>query len=379
MFSTLTQIMLIVLIGVIVWQALVKGTGKDAKPRDYLAWFGLILILLFLILSFITPNTPAVTTFGSILTFPLKPLGLAILLLFFGLGEIKKREKERIISSKGINQIWAAFLILTIFSLPLVANLLAQRTQQDAIVGYQAALKRKETVGAIVLLAHSATQLSLLAPNQLQLNDQSDRILQTIREYERQLYLDREDSPKIIVSAGPKAGFESTYSKSNPPEADKIAGTIESLGVPSEDILRERTGVDIRSSAEAIKKQFVDSRKISNRVILVTSALNMQRARQTFAQLGIDTIPSPAGFYSLQADSTPKVQVKTSQKGACDTLSISVRNARKTRISDLIPSPEGLLISTRVINEFWTSVYYFLRGWLAPTVQPVPQLKDIGC
>ncbi|MCL1472979.1 YdcF family protein [Argonema antarcticum] len=374
MFSTLTQIMLIVLIGVIVWQALVKGTGNDAKPRDYLAWFGLILILLFLILSFITPHTPAVTTFGSILTFPLKPLGLAILLLFFGLGEIKKREKERIISPKGINQIWAAFLILTIFSLPLVANLLAQRTQQEAIAAYQAALGRHETVGAIVLLAHSATQLSLLAPNQLQLNDPSDRILQTVREYERQLYLDREDSPKIIVSAGPKVGFES-YSKSNPPEADKIAATLESLDIPSEDILRERTGVDIRSSAEAIKKQY----KISKRVILVTSALNMQRARQTFAQLGIETIPSPAGFYSLQADSTPKVQVRTSQKGACDTLSISVRNARKTRISDLIPSAEALLISTRVINEFWTSVYYFLRGWLAPTVQPVPQLKDVGC
>lgn len=368
--------MLIVLIGVIVWQALVKGTGKDAKPRDYLAWFGLTLILLFLILSFITPNTPAVTTFGSILTFPLKPLGLAILLLFFGLGEIKKREKDRIISPKGINQIWAAFLILTIFSLPLVANLLAQRVQQDAIAGFNAAWRRKETVGAIVLLAHSATQLSLLAPNQLQLNDQSDRILQTVREYERQSDLD--NFPKIVVSAGPKAGFES-YSQLNPPEADQIAATLERLGISSEDILRERTGVDIRSSAEAIKKQFVDSHKISKRVILVTSALNMQRARQTFAQLGIDTIPSPAGFYNLQADSTPKVQVRTSQKGACDTLSISIQNARKTRISDLIPSPEGLLLSTRVINEFWTSVYYFLRGWLAPTVQPVPQLKDVGC
>jgi len=376
MFSTLTQIMLIVLIGVIVWQALLKGTGKDAKPRDYVAWFGLALILFFLILSLITPNAPVVITFGSILTFPLKPLGLAILLLFFGLGEIKRKGNS--ITNNGINKIWAAFLILTIFSLPLVANLLAQRVQQDVIAGYQAALGRHETVGAIVLLAHSATQLSLLAPNQLQLNDPSDRILQTVQEYDRQLYLDREDSPKIIVSAGPKVGFES-YSKSNRPEADKIAATLESLGIPSEDILRERTGVDVHSSAEAIKKQYVDSRKISKRVILVTSALNMQRARHTFAQLGIDTIPSPAGFYNLQADSTPKVQVRTSQKGACDTLSISIQNARKTRISDLIPSPEGLLISTRVINEFWTSVYYFLRGWLAPTVQPVPQYKDVGC
>ncbi|MBD2182320.1 YdcF family protein [Aerosakkonema funiforme] len=376
MFSTLTQIMLVVLIGTITWQALVKGTGKDAKPRDYLAWVGLVLMLFFLILSFITPNDPAVTTFGSILTFPLKPLGLSILLLFLALtGEIKKKEKT--ITPKGMNQIWIAFLILTIFSLPLMANLLANRVQNDAIIGFQAALRRPQKVGAIVLLGHSATQLSLLAPNQIQLNDQSDRILQTVQEYQRQL--DLNNFAKIIVSAGPRSGFDNAPNQSNRPEADKIAVTLESLGIPPQDIWRERTGLDVRSSAEAVKTQFVDRGKISKRVILVTSALNMQRARQTFAQLGISTIPSPAGFYSLQPDSTPRLRVSSTQKGSCDTLSITISNARKVRISDFVPSAEGLLISTRVINEFWTSVYYFLRGWLAPTLDAIPQLKDFGC
>lgn len=375
MFTLLTQIMLVALIGYLAWSALVKGSGKDTRPREYLAWFGLILIIFFLILSFITPYNPAVIAFGSILTFPLKPLGLAILLLFFALlQEVKKKGNS--ITNKGINYVWSAFLILVIFSLPLVASLLAQRSTQATLTAYNASFQRRQTVDAIVLLGHSSPQLSLLNPNQLQLTDRSDRILQVVQEYKRQRALGCR--PLVIVSAGPKPGLYNDMGKPLPAEGYKIRDTLVAMGIPREDIRVEPKGADIRSSAVEVKR-IVNQEDVGDRIIVVTSILTGQRVRQAFAREGLKATPSPAGYYTVQAVTSPQLRVNTGQSKNCDTLQISLRNARQLRISDFIPNAESLLISTRVINEFWSSVYYFLRGWLGSSIEPVSLGSGGGC
>ena len=385
MFLTLTQIMLFVLLIYLVWNVIFKpgepgkpGEGKPAgggkrRPREYLGWLGGFILFLSVLLAFFSPNNPAIAEVWSILSLPLKPLGLAILLLLFALGE---GIKSGGITKDAEKQIRWAFAILLIFSIPLVAYMLVQLTEADALGALKASAHRRDKVGAIVLLGQATTQLTYLDVNQIHLTDAGDRIIQTAREYKQQLNLG--SYPVVVVSAGPRPGLKADPNKSNTIEANDIAKVLVSLGVSPDDILIESSGLDIRTSALAVKS-LVDRKIIGKRVILVSSALNMQRARQTFAQLGIQTIPSPGSFYTFQAGAIPSINLLFSQKGTCDSLSLIIRNARDVQFSDFMPSVEALLLSTRVINEFWSSVYYFLRGWLATNVDPVPQLKDVGC
>ncbi len=390
MFLTLTQIMLFVLIAYLGWNAVLKpgakpadakpGEGKPAgggsgkrRPREYVAWLGAFIVFLSILLAFFSPNNPAIAEVWSVLSMPLKPLGLAILLLLFAVGDGIRNGG---ITKDAERQVRWAFAILLVFSLPLISYLLVQLTESDSLAALQASANRREKVSAIVLLGQATTQLTFLEVNQIHLTDAGDRIIQTAREYKQQLRLG--NYPLVIVSAGPRPGLKADPNKTTVAEANDITNVLVSLGVARDDIIPEPTGVDIRTSALAVSR-LQQKGMIGKRVILITSALNMQRARQTFAQLGIETIPSPASFFTFQAGAIPKIRLTTTQKGACDSVTISFRNVRDVLFSDFVPNVESLLLSTRVINEFWSSVYYFLRGWLANRVEPVPQVTDVKC
>ncbi|MBE9227120.1 YdcF family protein [Phormidium sp. LEGE 05292] len=384
LFLTLTQLIFLTLIVWLVWRVVFRprkdgdpgagglGEGKY-RPRDYLAWLGALIVFLAVILALLTPNNGAVVQVWSIISLPLKPLGLSILLLLFALMGIAKGG----ITNDAKLYIRIATALLLFFSIPIIAFLMVQLIESDSILALQAAAHRKDKVDAIVLLGQATTQQPFLEANQIHLTDAGDRILQAAREYEQQSRLGNDAF--IIVSAGPRPGQRLNPNQPNPPEAFSIARILKNLGIPESAIIIEPTGVDIRTSAEAIRRKYVDEGIISKRVILVASALNMQRARQSFAQLGISTIPSPATFYTFQAGGVPRVIFMTTQKDRCDTISITFRNAREVQFSDFMPNVDSLLLSTRVINEFWSSVYYFLRGWLSTGVDPIPQPQNIRC
>lgn len=377
LFITLTQLIFLALLVWLVWRVVFKKTdgdpGAKAKPREYLGWLGALIVLLAVILALLTPNNGAVVQVWSIISVPLKPLGLSILLLLFALMGIKKGA----ITKDAENYIRITTALLLFFSIPIIAFLMVQLIESDSILALQAATNRRDKVDAIVLLGQATTQQPFLEANQIHLTDSGDRILQAAREYDQQLRLGND--PFIIVSAGPRPGQRLNPNQPNVPEAFSIARILKSLGIPESVILIEPTGVDIRTSAEAIKRKYIDEGMISKRVILVSSALNMQRARQTFAQVGISTLPSPASFYTFQSGGVPRVIFTSTQKDKCDTISITFRNAREVQFSDFMPNVDSLLLSTRVINEFWSSVYYFLRGWLSTGVDPVPLPQNIRC
>ncbi|HEY9295831.1 MAG TPA: YdcF family protein [Phormidium sp.] len=384
LFITLTQLIFLTLIVWLVWRVVFRprkegdpGAGGPAegryRPRDYLAWLGALIVLLAVILALLTPNNGAVVQVWSILALPLRPLGLSILLLLFALMGILKGG----ITKDAMNYVNIATVLLLFFSIPIIAFLMMQLIESDSILALQAATNRRDKVDAIVLLGQATTQQPFLEGNQVHLTDSGDRILQAAREYDQQLRLGND--AYIIVSAGPRPGQRLNPNQPNVPEAFAIARILKSLGIPKEIILIEPTGIDIRTSAEAIRRKYIDEGIISKRVILVSSALNMQRARQTFAQLGISTLPSPATFYSFQSGGVPRVIFSTTQKDKCDTISVTFRNARELQFSDFMPNVDSLLLSTRVINEFWSSVYYFLRGWLSTGVDPIPQPQNIKC
>ncbi len=376
MFLNIIQLILLGLLVYIVWNVLVdRKAGDKVKPRAYLAWVGAFIILIFILTAFVSPFTGSVVDFGALFTFPLKPLGLSLFLLFLALGGVQKGG----ITKEATNYLWSAFMILVFFSQPLVASWLAQQGELEALNAAQLAARRNEPVGAIVLLGQSATQLNLLEPRQLQLTDTSARILQTADEYLRQRGLGSD--PIVVVSAGARPGFNTaTPTEVNLVEARDIGRLLVRLGVPRERILLEPSGVDFRTSALAVK-DLVNRGQLPDKVILVTPALGMQRARQTFALLGIDTVPSPAGFLTFQSGAIPKFFVDVFPNPTCkDVSTITIRDLRQLRVADFISNADSLFISTRVVNEFWTSVYYLLRGWLASGgVEPVQQVRNLPC
>jgi len=75
---------------------------------------------------------------------------------------------------------------------------------------------------------------------------------------------------------------------------------------------------------------------------LVTPALGLRRSASTFARLNFAIIPKPTDFYVFQSHA----------------------GLQLAALTDLIPSAEALVITSRVVDEYLATVYYFLRGWL---------------
>lgn len=342
MFLLLTQVLLWLLVGGIIWYILTRFI-----PKAYFTWLGGLIIFIFIVLAFFQPTNRTVADVWSILSIPLKPLGLAVLLLLGALGNIKKGG----ITAAGRNQVWAALMILLLSSVPAVSYWLTQQSEQAVI---RAGELRREicvdqcpvapvptTPRAIVVLGQGTTQASLPYRPQIQLTDTGNRILYAAEVYRTQV--DRGNAPVIIVSAGPRLDLQGN--SRDIVEANDIVTVLTSLGVPRQDIIVEQTGVDVQTSAQAIRNILRDQ-GLGDRIILVTSALEARRATLTFENLGIRVAPRPTNFFTIQEGATP---------------------ARRIRVADFIPSADALLRTTRVVEEYLTSIYYFLRGWLTPS------------
>ena len=315
MFLLLTQVLLWLLIAVIIYNLLLK-----VIPRAYLTLLGGILLFAIIVLAFFFPNDRLVSTAWSILSFPLKPVGATIVLLAAALNQ----------GLKNRNLIVAALMILLLSSIPLVTTVLARALEQGEVPRVATAGAAAPSVGAIVVLGQGTTQPSLPPRTQIQLTDEgSDRVRRAV-----QLYREQGGQPLVIASAGT--------------EANDVATVLNQLGVPQSQIVTESRGQDLRTSAVEVRR-ILQSRGIAGRpIFLVTSAINSRRARLAFSQTGIRVVTQPADFVATE----PRT-----------------REARNFNLSvqSFIPSVEALTTTTRIVEEFYTTVYYSLRGWLAPT------------
>lgn len=338
MFLLLTQVLLWLLVTVILYNLLVK-----VIPKTYLTLLGGLFLFSIIVLAFFFPNERLVATAWSVLSFPLKPVGATILLLSVALNQgLKKR-----------NQVVAALLILLISSTPFFSTLLARSLELGEVsptartvraggggAAPTAPAAQAQPAGAIVLLGQGTTQANLPPRTQVQLTDTGNRILYTAQVYRQQQSLGA--SPIVIVSAGPReeAGRDQAA------EANDIATLLTQLGVPRERIVTEARSNDLRTSAQEVRS-ILSRRGIGGtRVIVITSGYNSRLARLTYTNAGINVISRPTNFIAVQP-------------GTRENFNIGIRS--------FIPSVEALGISTRIVDEFFTTMYYYLRGWLAPT------------
>ena len=343
MFILLTRVILWLLLCALVYYVLAQ-----LIPKEYLAWLGGILLFAIIVLVFLNTNDAFVLAAGSVISFPFKPLGLSLLLLLFGITGIKKNG----ITNAGYYQLWTALLILLLSSTPYLAYQLAQQAEREFI---QVEQQRREIcqdrcpdnlpppeaqrARAIVVLGHESPQGNLAYIRQVQINDLSDRLIYASQVYKEQSSLG--NRPFVIVST------KYNFTKDNNNQSSDFTTILSKLGVPSDRIILETNSLDLHSSAVAVER-ILKQRGVGNQqIILITSALNSNRARLTFAQMRFKVTPRTEEFYTLQSGN------------------VSIQNLK---VQDFIPNVAALTITTRVVEEFLASLYYFLRGWLSPVI-----------
>ncbi len=334
MFELITQIIILAAI-----YFLVRFVLLSFIERKYLTWLGGIVLVLLMVLAFLEPNNRTVGLLWGILSFPLRPLGLVLILLGYAVRQGYKKVAGA--------QVMAALMILLICSLPVTAYLLTAQSEQKPLLETrgQQDVTAELGVAAIVVLGDggSPTDPTYRIRSQLSTGEDGISVGQRSRLlYAAQLYTsqrDRGNNPLVIVSVGPnpieQAGISETAS---------ITDFLTSSGVPSDRIRIDRVGADPRSSALGTQQILASSDStVRVPIMLVAPSINIRRASSTFANLNFEVIPRPTDFYVFQLQG----------------------GLRLAAISDLVPNAEALVITTRVVDEYLATVYYFLRGWLA--------------
>lgn len=321
MFELLSQVLIWTVLAILLYNLF-----KNFIPKQYFTLLGGLFLFAIILLAFFRPNDPVISAIWSVVSFPLKPVGATIVLLSFALRQGLDKSK---------NQIYAALLILLLSSIPIFSNIWAGSAEQLAFTPQEAAA---QSADAIVVLGQGTTEPNQPPRTQIQLTDTGDRIL-----YAAQLYRQSGNSPLVVVSAGPRPNLQGNADQIN--EGNDVRTVLTQLGVPESRIVVEPRGTDLRSSAEAVERILRDRGLADKRVFLVTSAYNSRRARQTFTRVKLTNVVSkPTGFFRFQPRSIPR---------------------EIPSINEFIPSVEALTVTTRVVEEFLTSIYYYLRGWLA--------------
>jgi len=367
MFELITQIL--ILVGIFF---LLRFFFWGLVPRTYLTWFGLLVLLFILAVVFFDPDNRTAGILWALLSIPLRPLGLVLILMSYALSRVGVffwwgRPGGKAVSG-GVPQLMAAFLILIITSLPLTAYLLTAQTEQRTALELSQ-IQAPSNTQAIVVLGDGTSPTDPTYRVRTQLSNTVNGLstsLESRLSYAAQLYSQQSSqgsTPIIIVSAGPQAilGRPGTTS------TDAITSYLGRMGIPAEQIRIDNEGFDPRSSAVAVRKILLGPgaveecaiyavcddgvRRLSPRsgargevipVILVTPALNLRRSTSTFTRLAFDVVPRPTDFYVFQLQG----------------------GLRLAAITDLIPSAEALTITSRAVDEYFAWMYYFTRGWL---------------
>jgi|JI8StandDraft_2_1071088.scaffolds.fasta_scaffold02129_7 uncharacterized SAM-binding protein YcdF (DUF218 family) len=354
MFETLTFILIWLFIGWLIWYLLFQ---VKAIPVPYYTGLGIVTICALLTIAFMNPDGRTSESIGSLLSLLITPLGLSLLLL----SRWVLRDGPGKFATNGITA-WA-FTVLLLFSTPAISFLLAGQLEREAV--QMVGNGDRNAVEAIVLLGNGTTRVAGIGQQRIELTESGDRITLAA-----QLYRSGRAN-RIIVSAGFRPELNAYWRPAssdcrNPDgtantrcraaESSDISILLQEMGVPASaiviprsEVANKREVVNVRNSALDIRDEFGGNPQ-GARVALVTSAIEMRRSTLAFEAVGFRVVPQPSDFYTLPYDAPD----------------ITPLPWRYFSIPDLVPSSEGLTISTKVVTEYLQSVFYFLRGWISP-------------
>ncbi|EKQ68391.1 hypothetical protein OsccyDRAFT_2922 [Leptolyngbyaceae cyanobacterium JSC-12] len=379
-FLLLTQILLWIVVGLVIWYFLSK-----VLDRKFLGLLVLLLFLAVIILAFfrggIDEPGSVLELLWRVLSFPLTPFGLGLILLFLLItGKVAKLTRRIVI---------AVLILLAFSSIPLVAYFLAQELEMEAIelIAPVPALEAGSRQ-VIVLLGRGTTRPQLrprvnpLPPNpppveraitpdqfdvlsnlHVQITEHGDRILYAAQLYQEETR--RGTNPLIVVSAGRRSDRRQKEGeiREDITEARDIQRLLtQNLGVPENRILLDHDNGNIRNSAERVKALLQNQQvNFGNQIMLVASAINMNRAALTFREVFNESriVARPTDFFTL-----PQPQRLAQVATGRDLVE------REIQVTDVLPTAEAFYISSQALQEYLNSLYYFLRGWIKPFQAP---------
>ena len=392
-FVLLTQVLLWVVVGLFTWYVLLRALPK--------AFLGGLVILLLLGVSALTfyRGAPADGLFGDIwqlIAIPFSPLGLILIFFLIVLTELLRGS----ISKTGLTLLRIAIPLLLILSIPAVSYFLAQRAEAQALQVTRAAPAEALAGGrrAIVVLGQGTTRLQLrprtqpapaptaspnaqapliqppepltenaytiLTQQPIQLTEEGDRLIYAARLYQEEVA--RGTNPLLVVSAGSREGRDRKDgdTRENTAESRDIVTFLQSQGVPAGNILEDNKSPTVHDSAVNVRELLrVQRIGFGNQLFLVTSAIEMSRSALTFnrefnsqgSETVVTIVSRPTDFYTL-----PQRESLRQRTQGRDLIE------RGFRLGDLLPSTQAFALSSRVVNEYIASIYYFLRGWIRP-------------
>ena len=239
------------------------------------------------------------------------PMGIVALLLFFGLIGIARNPRSA----------WMPILALLIIA--VLGNFFFASFITRSLEWRYMPPTDSPRGDAIILLADGI--LPQEPPRQqLEVSEAADRIFFTAKLY-------REGAaPRIIVSGDAQAAVDAKT---------ELVG----LGVPENVItLQDKSKTDlehVRFVVEILKNESL------GKPLLVTSALDMDKAVYLFTKSGISVVPAPADF---QVTSSAWERIK--------------KPAPFEVLSNLMPTASNFVKSSAAISEYVSLVYYRLRA-----------------
>lgn len=378
-FLLLTQVLLWIVVGIFVWFVLLK-----ALPQKFLGLLVLLLILLVLAYSYVggpPADRGVLEALWRVISWPFSLQGALLTLLLV----LSQKPKWL---TKGITTGIKIFIGLVIVaSVPLISNLVVQNWEADALTRVQPApaLTVPGSRRVIVLMGQGTTRPQVRPPVEtrpteekgngpriteeafqvlsqlpIQLTDQGDRVIYAASLYNEQL---RQGNAPLLVVTGNRRPDRRRKDGETPEDVSEARFVrdflTQSLGVNAGDVVLENQGIDVHDSAQRIQKLMADQQiNFGNQLMVVTSAVNMNRTALTFAKIfdGATIISRPTNFQALP----PAGSLSRLVKGR-DLVERDVQIP-----TDLLPNIQSLRVSSQVWDEFLASTFYFLRGWISP-------------
>jgi len=158
----------------------------------------------------------------------------------------------------------------------------------------------------------------------VEVNSAGDRMLYAARLYKQGA------ASHILLSGG---NIDWMAADSSSPAAD-MAEIMTQLGVPQEALWLENRSLNTYENA-LYAQEYLQPKGIQ-RVILVTSAMHMPRARALFEHQGLEVIAAPTDFTVTQA-------------GWNDLFALNIPN----QLINLIPNASSLSLTTNVLKEYF--------------------------
>lgn len=260
---------------------------------------------------------PLIHIVSKLLPIPFYPIGMAVLLGVAGIVLLARRRYQAALVAVSV-----ATGVLLIFSLPCTAHLLVRPLERR----YPPPASHPR-VSAIVLLGGGGTAPSPPRRHP-ETNVFGDRLIHAARLFKNGC------APKVICTGGL---FPLLHDSPFTEAANNARLLVDELGVDSNAIVLADKSRNTREDALEVVDA-ISRLDLPYEILLVTSAMHMERAKRLMEKQGITTYPAPTDFH---ADA-----------------------AFQLKLFNFLPRAEALMEVSLALHEYYGLIAYRVLGWI---------------